>query len=309
MINHEPYIYNYFNGENKFYIMREDLLPFSFGGNKVRKNLNYFEEIRSDNYTHVVTYGSKSSNHARIVANLSSKYGLKCTIITPESNENITYNTDINSTINAKTIYTPLSQVKETIQKTLDTLKYKGEKPYFIQGGGHGFLGTKAYVDTFKYISDYSNVNNFNFDYIFLASGTGATQAGLIIGNDVENYSSIIVGISVARKSSRGSSVIERCIEEYYDESGSQTKSEIDIIFRDDYLAGGYGKFDEQIERYIVKYMSSYGVPLDPTYTGKAVTGMHNYLEENDIKDKNILFIHTGGTPLYFSYLKEKYDA
>jgi D-cysteine desulfhydrase len=50
--------------------------------------------------------------------------------------------------------------------------------------------------------------------------------------------------------------------------------------------------------------MSSEGIPMDTTYVGKAFCGMQNYLREKKITGKNILFIHTGGTPLYFDHLK-----
>ena len=48
--------------------------------------------------------------------------------------------------------------------------------------------------------------------------------------------------------------------------------------------------------------MKNYGIPLDATYTGKAFMGMTEYIKE--IKERNILFIHTGGTPLFFDALK-----
>jgi D-cysteine desulfhydrase len=32
---------------------------------------------------------------------------------------------------------------------------------------------------------------------------------------------------------------------------------------------------------------------------------MKEYIKKNDIKGKNILFIHTGGTPLFFDDLEE----
>ena len=48
--------------------------------------------------------------------------------------------------------------------------------------------------------------------------------------------------------------------------------------------------------------MTQNGLPLDPTYTGKAFWGMKEYLEKNNVIGKKILFIHTGGTPLYFDY-------
>ena len=39
---------------------------------------------------------------------------------------------------------------------------------------------------------------------------------------------------------------------------------------------------------------------MDSTYVGKAFWGMCRFVKENQIEDKNILFIHTGGTPLFF---------
>jgi len=47
------------------------------------------------------------------------------------------------------------------------------------------------------------------------------------------------------------------------------------------------------------------GIALDTTYTGKAFWGMQRYLEKQGIRGKNILFIHTGGTPLFFDVLGE----
>ena len=46
------------------------------------------------------------------------------------------------------------------------------------------------------------------------------------------------------------------------------------------------------------------GIPLDLVYTGKAFYGMEKYLEKENIKGKNILFLHTGGTPLFFNTIK-----
>ncbi len=55
----------------------------------------------------------------------------------------------------------------------------------------------------------------------------------------------------------------------------------------------------------IKEVMIRYGIPMDSTYTGKAFFGMKQYLKENHIEDKKVLFIHTGGTPLFFDDLKD----
>ena len=55
---------------NRLWMKREDLIPFSFGGNKARKVQLFLREIEQSACDSVVTYGSGSSNHCRVVANI-----------------------------------------------------------------------------------------------------------------------------------------------------------------------------------------------------------------------------------------------
>ena len=57
---------------------------------------------------------------------------------------------------------------------------------------------------------------------------------------------------------------------------------------------------DEMVE-FMLKENS---VPTDPTYMGKALLGFADYLREHDVRDTDILFLHTGGLPLFFDYLE-----
>ena len=70
-------------GDNHFYIKRDDMLPFSFGGNKVRKAAEFYREIKNSDTDVVMTYGSNSSNHCRIIANMAASMGLACHVISP----------------------------------------------------------------------------------------------------------------------------------------------------------------------------------------------------------------------------------
>lgn len=56
----------------------------------------------------------------------------------------------------------------------------------------------------------------------------------------------------------------------------------------------------------IRKVYETDGVYLDMTYTGKAFYGMMKYLQEKNIQGKNILFLHTGGLPLFFDFLEDE---
>lgn len=286
---------------NNFYIKRDDLVPFSFGGNKARKAVYFFKEIEKNNCDTVITYGSSGSNHCRIIANMAAAKGLKCYIISPIEEYIDTSNVKIIGLFGADIIKTPVTDVSKTIKETIKELSKK-RRPYFIQGGGHGNLGTQAYVDVYKEISEFEIKNNIKFDYIFHASGTGTTQAGLVVGQIMaKDENKKIVGISIARKEPYGKDVVIGSIKDYL---GDVDCGEY-VIFTDEYICGGYGKYNREIADTVKKVLIKNGIALNTTYTGKAFWGMNNYIQKNDIEGKNILFINTGGTPLFFDDLEK----
>ena len=294
--------------DNSLYIKRDDLIPYSFGGNKARKAKLFFEEIDNNDYDCVVTYGSSSSNHCRVVANMAAQRSIECYIISPLEEYIETFNSRLINLFGAEVMQVPVNMVHETIEKRIVELKAQGKKPYFIAGGGHGNIGTQAYVDCYNEIKSWEEENNIHFDYIFHASGTGTTQAGLISSNLINGDNRKIVGISIARKLPRGRDIVVESVQNYL------VSRKIDIanslveestIFIDDYTGAGYGKDSVEISDTIKNCMIDYGIPLDKTYTGKAFYGMIQYIKKNRLADKIILFIHTGGTPLFFDAIKE----
>lgn len=300
-------------GKNRYYIKREDMIPFSFGGNKARKAAEFYKEIKACGADVVMTYGSNSSNHCRIIANMACAMGLDCHIISPEENRERLYNTRLVEACGAVIETCPVSKVSETIDRRVEAYRREGRNPYFILGGGHGNPGTRACVNTYREIADYERRTGISFDYIFHASGTGTTQAGLVSGKllaDARKKESgqaacgqKIVGISIARNEERGREVVRQSIEEYLGEKYPALYREEELIFTDFCCLGGYGKYTKEVEETIEKVMAMDGIPMDGTYVGKAFYGMGRYVEEHRITGKNILFLHTGGTPLFFDLI------
>lgn len=287
---------------NQLYIKRDDLIPYSFGGNKARKAFLFFEEIDKSDYDCVVTYGSSHSNHCRIIANMAAARKIPCYLIGPEEVSDTTFNSKFMKLFGAEIITVPVEQVHDTIENILRELREKGYNPYFIPGGGHGNIGTKAYVQCYDEIKEYEKKQGIYFDYIFFASGTGTTHAGLVCGQMKYKDDRKIVGISIARKNPRGRDVVIDSVKEYMPEAENDEIQE-KTIFRDEYTGDGYGKENNEITETIIASMIKYGIPMDSTYTGKAYFGMRKYIEKEKIKDKKVLFIHTGGTPLFFDDL------
>ena len=270
--------------QNNVFVKRDDLLPFSFGGNKARKAQYFLEDIKEKKANYLVTYGSASSNHCRVIANLASSLGIPCLIISPDEEEQETINRKFMKFFNAEIFVCPVSEVSKTIDNNMQRLSNEGYNPYFIMGGGHGNFGTRAYVDCFEEILEYEKETDIKFDYIFHASGTGTTQSGLICGKLMNNSDVHIVGISIARRCPYG-------------------RNEKSLDFIDDYVLDGYGCANDEILKIISEQMRINGMPLNKTYTAKAFWGMTEYIKKNDIKHKNILFINTGGAPLFFDDL------
>ncbi len=307
----------------RIYIKRDDLLGFSFGGNKCRIAEVLFQDVKEKNCDFFVSYGSRKSNLNRVVGTLCKAEKIPCLVITAleDGEKEETFNSRILEQMGIQSVFCDKAHVKETVERTLADLREKGYHPYYIYGDatgkGNEAVVRKAYETAYEEIRQWEKEHRIDFQQIFHASGTGMTQGGLITGQKamrekechaggeaitesavagISGQQEQIIGISVARNAERGAAEVARF-------AGVPVEQ---VCFLDEYLCGGYGKYDEEIETTIEYVMEKYGIPLDPTYTGKAYTGMMKWLETHGNDGDPVLFIHTGGTPLYFDYLARK---
>ena len=133
-------------------------------------------------------------------------------------------------------------------------------------------------------------------DYIFHASGTGSTQAGIVVGLNLVGWSDVkVVGISVARQYERGKSVIVDFANRLSSHYGLNKDYSDDILFNTDYLCGGYECYVEEMDNYLKMVMRETGLLFDTTYSGKGFWGMMNEIKKHNLQEKNIMFWHTGG--------------
>lgn len=294
-------------GANELYIKRDDLYPVSFGGNKARKGELFFREIDASHADCVVTYGSAASNHCRVIANLAAARGIPCRIITASGDEERTANSRMAALFGAAFVRCPEEAVHDTIERTLEELHCQGHSPFFIPGGGHGNTGTQAYVDAYGEILRWEEAHGVRFDYIFHASGTGTTQAGLVCGQLLNGDTDRkIVGISIARPAPRGRDIVAQSVRDYLSSAGKpELYRDRAVCFEDAYTCGGYGKVAAAVRETALRVLRNYGIPLCGTYTAKAFWGMEEYLKVHGISGRRILFVHTGGTPLFFDDLRE----
>lgn len=285
----------------RIYIKRDDLLGFSFGGNKCRIAEVLLQDMKEKGCDFFVSYGSRKSNLNRVVGTLCKAENIPCLVITAleDGEKEDTFNSRILERMEIQSVFCDKFHVRETVEQTLADLREKGYDPYYIYGDstgkGNEAAVRKAYAAAYEEIWQWEKQNRIYFRQIFHASGTGMTQGGLIAGQKAASGQEQIIGISVARNAARGAVEVARFAGVPADQ----------VYFLDEYLCGGYGKYEEEIERTIEHVMEQYGIPLDPTYTGKAFTGMMKWLETHGNEGDPALFIHTGGTPLYFDFIEK----
>ena len=285
----------------RIYIKRDDLLGFSFGGNKCRIAEVLLQDMKEKGCDFFVSYGSRKSNLNRVVGTLCKAEKIPCLVITAleDGEKEDTFNSRILERMEIQSVFCDKSHVRETVEQTLADLREKRYHPYYIYGDstgkGNESAVRKAYAAAYEEIRQWEKQNRIYFRQIFHASGTGMTQGGLVAGQKAASGQEQIIGISVARNAARGAVEVARFAGVPVDQ----------VCFLDEYLCGGYGKYEEEIERTIEHVMEQYGIPLDPTYTGKAFTGMMKWLETHGNDDDPVLFIHTGGTPLYFDFIEK----
>ena len=287
--------------KNSIYVKRDDLLPFSFGGNKVRIALEFINDMKKQGKDCIVGYGNARSNLSRALANLCYQFKIPCHIISPADEDGTridTYNSKMVLSCDAKFHYCKKTNVKETVESILKDIRKEGLKPYYIYGDSTG--KGNEHTPMLAYAKLYEEIKG-QYDYIFLATGTGMTQGGLLAGKAINNGTEKIIGISVARSAAQEIEVLRKSLECFSDRIQKIENYEINV--EDAYLCDGYGTYNRQIEKTIHQQLTCNGMPLDPTYTGKAFWGMQDYLNRKCITGKKVLFIHTGGTPLFFDYM------
>jgi len=276
------------------YVVRDDLYPLYYGGNKARKMAHIIREINRGQYNAVVTTGGIQSNHCRVVALACAEHGWTCKLILHGSREKFFEekgNALLMRRSGALLKFVEGTEIGPAMDRAMEELKVMGKRPYYLYGGGHNRPGVMAYkeaMDEFNGHWSYSAPPAC----IFLASGTGSTQAGVLAGCRMLGWTTTrIRGISVARTGERGRASILESLD-FVDETMESYQDEID--FEDQYTFGGYGLFSRELSDFTSRMARETGLILDNTYTGKAFYGMLDLLGKEK-PDGRVVFWHTGG--------------
>lgn len=272
------------------WVKRDDLTPIAGGGSKLRKVQAVFREL-PDEVSWIITNGAVQSNHCRTTAIAARQFGLGCTLILhgQDADTRITGNYALIRLLQCDTQIVRPADIPDTIAQHMAMLSDRGERVAVIAGGGHCPAGARAMASAAREARQQWQAAGFEPDAIVHASGTGATQAGLIAGLSDMSRPPEVIGISVARSRLRGVPPVSEALAWLGCSSDKWS-------FDDAYVGPGYGKADERTWSAITVAAEDDGLLLDPTYTGKAMAGLIDLVEKGRIPQAStVLFWHTGG--------------
>ena len=284
----------------------------AFGGNKTRK-LEYLmgDALRQGADT-VFTSGAPQSNHCRQTAAAACRLGLRCILVfTPGEHNVMQGNLLLDRLLKAEIVYTESEDENAVMAELAAAEQRKGHKTYVIPVGGSNGVGTLGYASLVLELAGQFFERGLNVNRVYVSSGSGGTQGGLLLGARLYHAPWRLIGISSGRSAALVTARVVRTANEGAHVLGvAERFSDGDVEVNDRFTGPAYGIPTLESQEAIRLFAENEGIFLDPVYTAKAAAAMIHDIRSGAIsKDETVMFIHTGGTPALFAYHAEDAES
>jgi len=307
-------------GGPDIWMKREDLTGLAFGGNKSRKMEYILADILGQKADTVITWASLQSNWCLQMSAAARMFGIEPILVLfktydlpEEPDGNLLLDRLLGAEVHIKEAGRGKTVSLETGLSHLEAAAYearkKGRRPYLVPVGGSmpagsmsQPLGALAYVQALIELAEQMGALGLQIGAVVHATGSGGTQAGLVVGAKALGLETRIIGISVSEeKTSLARIVLDICRRTEETLGLGTVVNPEDVIVLDDYLGQGYGIVDRNVARIVAEVFRAEGVVLDPVYTAKAMVGLQDLAHKRFFRPgKPVVFFHTGGTPALF---------
>ena len=312
-------------GGPEIWIKRDDLTGLAFGGNKSRKLEFIISDALRQGADTIITWASVQSNWCMQTATAACRFGLRpILLLFRTSDQAADYDgnllldyilgADVRIREAEKGKIVSEEYVWDVLEEVTVEVKKSGHKPYIVSVGGSmpGWsmdkpLGAIAYAEAFVEMVDQTRSADARITHIIHATGSGATQAGLIVGAKAAHDRTQVIGISVSEGKGMLVPIVQKiCLDTEKALALDLGIGPSDIIVLDEYVKEGYGIMNRETAEVIRLLFTTEGIVLDPVYTGKAMAALIDLIRKGYFrKDDGVLFFHTGGTPALFPYREQ----
>ncbi len=274
----EPLKFSGFGEELQIDILRDDLIHPIISGNKWRKLKYIVENIAKDKSQTLVTFGGAYSNHLVATAYAGKLFGIN-TLGFVRGNEV----RDVNAyeklclEYNMTLVHVGRTEYKDKTQ-LFEEYKMSNPKAFFVGEGGRHPLALLGCAEILHEL-------NKEYDYIFLALGTGTSMEGIVGECVKQNLKTKVIGISSLKNNFELNEIMSQ-----FPINNWQIEH--------NYHRGKYAKNDIELENFIQKFLTETGIQLEFVYTAKMMMAVQEFISKGFFKSSDkILCIHTGGLP------------
>lgn len=297
-------------GGPRLWVKREDLIGLGLGGNKLRKLDVVLQEALAAGADTLVSGGVVQSNSQRQVAAAAARLGLHCHLAvyhgrvaapTPE------YETSGNALLN-RLFGAHLHDVPWTgdrnaaIEALANRLRDEGHRPYVVPYGVSSGLGAVGYASAAAEIATQAAAAGFKPAALVHCSGSGATQAGLVVGAAIALPGTRVVGIDIDAEPERvRADVLRYVMDAAARLDTTVTPDAVEVVAG--HAGPGYGQVHPATLEAIRIAGRLEGLVFDPVYAGKGLAGLIALVRAGRWRaDDDVVFVHTGGMPALFAY-------
>lgn len=289
-------------GKN-LYIKRDDLTGTALGGNKVRKLEFLLADAQARGADVVLTAGGPQSNHAMLTAASAARLGMDAVLVLKKRGVLAGGNLILDRLFGAEVVLVDADDyagVYAEMDRLMDRLRAQGRTPYAIPVGGSVPLGSLGYVNCALEIANQAQALGVTFDSIVSAVGSGGTYAGLTLGAKLYLPDTRSVGIGVC------DDPFEAIALDLMGGAAALLEADVPIGPEDVHIhyhiGPGYAQPSPEGAAAVRRLARREGILVDPVYTGKALAGLFQLLEQGYFdRDEHILFVHTGGAGALFA--------
>lgn len=294
----------------RLFIKHDDLTGPGFGGNKVRKLEYVLARALEDATEIVITVGGERSNHARITAALAARLGLRSILVLNDAAEGPKGDGSKPASLALDELFGAEIHRVRTREERLpkmralaSELRTSGYRVVEIPLGASVPLGAMGYVRAAEELAGQLSKRGLSVNYIFHASSSGGTQAGLEIGCRLSGLETKIVGVSPDDPSASIAAEVKAIMTgvcELLEINPTDVDHAVTVV--DDFVGPGYGVSSAESTAAMQLLARTEGVVLDPVYTAKAMAALLSWITNGRLTEgDNALFWHTGGQLALFS--------
>ena len=290
--------------DTEIWVKRDEVTGTEVSGNKIRKLEFNLADAFEQGCNVVITCGGIQSNHCRATAVVGARLGLKVhLLLRGEKPAESTGNLLMDYLCGAEVTFIPESDWAahaDHAARLQRRYAANGDRALFIPLGASDEVGLWGYVAACEELKEDFTREGLSPDYLITATGSGGTQAGLIVGSQIFDLPAEVRAFNVSDDARYFDRKIREDVllwKQRYEIEIDETALDIQTV--EGYIGEAYGVASQDIFDLIAELGKTEGLLLDPVYTGKAFYGMVSELAKKEsgcLPDaKQVVFIHTGG--------------